>query len=261
MAGRKIANDKRQITNAFRRMLTSKDGKVWFSGVRADLEAVGYAVGGADLCSAGCGAPNIRQRLYWVADSYSFHSDRTGSCPSYDSRERIESERLSGIGDSVRLAGAESVRRRQGNENGRGSIKQAGAIHRPSDCGDVERLADSGSEGLERREEQPAREERQAIERGCGVGGVGFSRGSGSQQGDRAAASARYGDTAESTGFWSDYRLIECRDGKTRRIPTESALFPLAPGLPGRVGLLKGAGNAINPRVAAEFVAAFMEAL
>lgn len=60
-------------------------------------------------------------------------------------------------------------------------------------------------------------------------------------------------------GFWSDSILIPCADGKQRRIPIEPAFFPLAPGLPGRVGLLKGAGNSIVPQVAAEFVAAFME--
>lgn len=38
-------------------------------------------------------------------------------------------------------------------------------------------------------------------------------------------------------------------------------LFPLAPSMPGRVGLLKGAGNAIVPQVAAVFIRAFMEAL
>jgi DNA (cytosine-5)-methyltransferase 1 len=49
-----------------------------------------------------------------------------------------------------------------------------------------------------------------------------------------------------------------CRDGVRRRIPAEPALFPLAHGVPGRVGLLRGAGNAIIPQVAAEFVKAFI---
>lgn len=52
---------------------------------------------------------------------------------------------------------------------------------------------------------------------------------------------------------------IDCTDG-TRRIPVEPALFPLAHGIPGRVGLLRGAGNAIVPQVAATFLTAFMEA-
>jgi DNA (cytosine-5)-methyltransferase 1 len=51
---------------------------------------------------------------------------------------------------------------------------------------------------------------------------------------------------------------ILCRDGKTRQIPTEPALFPLANGIPNRVGLLRGAGNAIVPQVAAEVIKAVM---
>ena len=37
--------------------------------------------------------------------------------------------------------------------------------------------------------------------------------------------------------------------------------FPLADGLPGRVGLLRGAGNSIVPQAAAEFIKAFMEVM
>ncbi|KKK66801.1 hypothetical protein LCGC14_2960470, partial [marine sediment metagenome] len=48
--------------------VASKDGREWLAGVRADLEALGYAVGAADLCAACVGAPHIRQRLWWVAN-------------------------------------------------------------------------------------------------------------------------------------------------------------------------------------------------
>ena len=53
----------------FGEQVASKDGLAWLDLVRADLEATGYAAGAADLCAAGVGAPHIRQRLYWVADS------------------------------------------------------------------------------------------------------------------------------------------------------------------------------------------------
>ena len=42
-------------------------GRDWLAAVRADLEALGYAVGGSDLCAAGAGSDNARQRLFWVA--------------------------------------------------------------------------------------------------------------------------------------------------------------------------------------------------
>lgn len=49
--------------------VANKDGREWLAAVRADLEAVGYAFGAADLCAAGVGAPHIRQRLIWLADA------------------------------------------------------------------------------------------------------------------------------------------------------------------------------------------------
>jgi len=69
------------------------------------------------------------------------------------------------------------------------------------------------------------------------------------------------------TGFWDNSRGINCRDGKYRRIPAEPALFPLVDGVSYKLArrgsirpaLLKGAGNAIVPQVAAMFIRAFLE--
>jgi len=58
----------RRPAKVFGEQVASKDGRDWLSGVRLDLEAMGYAVGAADLCAAGLGSPQIRQRLWWVAD-------------------------------------------------------------------------------------------------------------------------------------------------------------------------------------------------
>src|SRR5690606_18224574 len=52
----------------FGEQVASKDGLAWLDLVQADLEGAGYAVGAADLCAAGVGAPHIRQRLWWVAE-------------------------------------------------------------------------------------------------------------------------------------------------------------------------------------------------
>lgn len=60
-------------------------------------------------------------------------------------------------------------------------------------------------------------------------------------------------------GFWSGADWLGCRDGKFR--PVEPRSFPLADGLPARVGRLRGYGNAIVPQVAAEFVKAFLESV
>lgn len=60
-------------------------------------------------------------------------------------------------------------------------------------------------------------------------------------------------------GFWSYFEDIECADGKRRQV--EPGTFPLANGIPARVGRLRGYGNAIVPQVAAEFIKAFMGAV
>src|SRR5262245_57171769 len=53
----------------FGEQVAGPDRREWLSGVRADLEATGYACGASDLCAAGTGAPHNRPRLYWVADA------------------------------------------------------------------------------------------------------------------------------------------------------------------------------------------------
>src|SRR5690606_21194034 len=60
-------------------------------------------------------------------------------------------------------------------------------------------------------------------------------------------------------GVWRDPDWLLCRDGRWR--PVEPGTFPLADGIPGRMGLLRGFGNAIVPPLAAEFVTAFLESL
>ncbi len=65
---------------------------------------------------------------------------------------------------------------------------------------------------------------------------------------------------ADQRSPWAASELIHCLDGKTRRIPIEPRFQPLADGLPGRrVGILRAAGNAIVPQVAAEFIRAFLD--
>ena len=65
----------------FGEQVASHDGREWLAGVRADLESVGYACGAADLCAAGVGAPQRRQRLYWVADTPKLYRDGGNNYP------------------------------------------------------------------------------------------------------------------------------------------------------------------------------------
>ncbi|EGL63645.1 C-5 cytosine-specific DNA methylase [Agrobacterium sp. ATCC 31749] len=47
--------------------VASADGLGWLDLVQTDLEAASYAIGSVDTCSAGSGAPHIRQRLRFSA--------------------------------------------------------------------------------------------------------------------------------------------------------------------------------------------------
>ena len=64
---------------------------------------------------------------------------------------------------------------------------------------------------------------------------------------------------AGGNGVWARADYIECLDGKAR--PVEPGIFPVANGFPGRVGTLRGSGNAIVPQVAEVFVRAALEAV
>ena len=55
----------------FGEQVASRLGREWLSGVRADLESIGYAVGAASLPAISVGAPHQRQRLWFVADTNS----------------------------------------------------------------------------------------------------------------------------------------------------------------------------------------------
>ncbi len=65
--------------------------------------------------------------------------------------------------------------------------------------------------------------------------------------------------TDATDGVWRDLDWLLCRNGCWR--PVEPGTFPLADGISGRMGLLRGYGNAIVPPLAAEFVTAFLESL
>jgi DNA (cytosine-5)-methyltransferase 1 len=49
--------------------VASDDADDWLDLVQADLEGMGYAVGGVAFPAASIGAPQIRQRIYWMGDA------------------------------------------------------------------------------------------------------------------------------------------------------------------------------------------------
>jgi DNA (cytosine-5)-methyltransferase 1 len=218
---------KRKPAIVFGEQVASKAGRLWLSGVRADLEAMGHEVGSADLCAAGVGAPNIRQRLWWVAHAAG-------------SRGR------SGLRD-------------RGPEGQRGLLVADGGANRGLADADAPGLGAGGRRGVHREGRpgsQPAfRGEDKRL--GDTAGQRPPERGDGRRAPDpQQQAAERAGPAGR---FWSDATWIPCGDGKARRI--EPSTFPLAHGVPARVGRLRGYGNAINPWLAAEFIAAAMECM
>ena len=113
-------------------------------------------------------------------------------------------------------------------------------------------------------EQDEGRRERSPTDRGS-AGELGNADEQGSQtcrQDDvQGPGGVSEGRSLEQPGHspWADLEWLACTDGKAR--PTQPGLFPLAPGIPGRVGRLRAYGNAIVPQVAAEFIAAADEAM
>lgn len=274
--------DERHLWPAFRRLIAecsppvifgeqvaSRAGREWLSGIRVDLEDLGYAVGAADLCAASVGAPHIRQRLWWVAESTSEQRDRSRNAgrgrgePANggadggmgnsigDRAERSgRSECLSNAASEIDRLDDSASNGRQYDEEIRGGDGagtdttrtglKSGAGCESRGMADAYRTSDNGR--------APGREQSVRDER-CEVDRLGQSDRSGPLAGSSAASPAGYWHSSESTS---------CLDGKQRR--TEPGVRPLAHGVPSRVGRLRAYGNAIVPQVAAVFVRAFMEA-
>lgn len=90
----------RRPSIVFGEQVASSDGRLWLAGVRSDLESLGYAVGAADLCAAGVGAPHIRQRLYWLADADLPVENERASSGQQSLRYQVR-QTFEGVGDAT----------------------------------------------------------------------------------------------------------------------------------------------------------------
>ena len=211
----------------------------WLDGVSADLEAEGYACGATVLGAHSVNSPHQRQRLYWVADA------------GYGQRGR-PGEQQSGCQMPTERSQATTNSQRCGTSDGLDDAR------RPSH----ERRGDAGDVGCPSGEEQGEARERQwsgdadsdSVQDDYRLGNSeNIGREGGHLRGDRKSP-----DGVAKASAWSDFQFVHCRDGKTRRVPTESAFFPLAHGVPARVVRLRGYGNAIVPQVASVFIQEFL---
>ena len=213
----------------FGEQVASKDGYSWFDIVQADLEGLGYACGMVVSPAAGYGAPHIRHRIYFVADT----KGRRVGLGLQGEREA----QPTGPGTTGLMADADGWdASTEGIQRGREHRQ------RPQDSGTTGRLANTSRQ---RRQQNPR-------------GAFGYEETDGRTRRDGGQPNSDYEPSSYGThGFWADADWLLCTDGKAR--PTQPGLFPLAHGVPSRVGRLRAYGNAIVPPQAAEFIRAYME--
>jgi DNA (cytosine-5)-methyltransferase 1 len=194
-------------------------GHGWLDLVCTELEGEGYAVGSAILGAHSVGAPHIRQRLYWVADSsnrWKFNFTRSDADGTQTSDSEWRQPRL--------LSGGSSTTGDAANSESRGCLRVGRNREAASGLG----IAITGSSTST-------------------LGHANYQRPRGSNGGQRQ-------ENVDGRSFWDQCEWLPCSDGKAR--PVEPGTFPLANGIPRRLELLEGYGNAIVPQVAAEFIKA-----
>ena len=191
----------------------------WLALVRSDLEAVGYAVGAMPVEAASAGSYHFRDRYWFVANP-----DELSPGQEWEQRSRQQ-----------RGASGDSQARPSGLAYGDGQRRQVGGY------GDA-----LGANG---------RQERRETVLGSGVGDLAHT----SSQRREGRVDAGQQDRAEAGGSLpaGPSELLEFvtgADGKSR--PVKPGIRLLAHGIPARVAKLRALGNAIDPRVAAEFIRA-----
>ena len=205
-------------------------GKHWLDFVFLNLEEKGYTCGAAVLPACSVGAPHKRDRLFFVAQQM-------------------------GNADSERHNRQHPLLQRSIQED----MPETTRSNETCIMADADDARPQGWEGMSECAEKQS----------TGSGSLGSELANAMrQQFDWAWASGEERRTQPANGivsnssnphhsYWSDADWLGCRDGKFR--PVEPGTFPLANGIPARVGRLRGYGNAIVPQVAAEFIKAFME--
>ena len=285
-----------QPATIFGEQVASKDGLGWLDLVSADMEATGYAFAAQDICAAGLGAPHIRQRLWFVgmADADSQHllggSGQGNGAAGKAEGEAREWQRgwdddcaggaNGGMADAdswqrLRVTDGEGRERdgaQTGRQQGDGELESGGELFGLADAADAGFQIRRGRSSVEPGSVEQS--ERLCADGGLADAGSGRSKARIPKPNERqegqprkhddsgdqpAGRKATFATTRASTvdSHWRDADWLFCRDGKWR--PVEPGTFPLAHGLPARVGRLRGYGNAIVPQVAAAWIEAVME--
>jgi DNA (cytosine-5)-methyltransferase 1 len=256
VAGKSLGfDDERHLAPAFLRLIreckpqllfgeqvAAAIGKHWLDFVFLNMEEKGYACGSAVLPACSVGAPHKRDRLFFGAHQLG-NSDSERHNRQHTLLQRTRPEDMpeaTRTGEAGGMANANDTRP-QGREGmpertdqqsfGEGSVASS--------------LAQPNRE--QQRQDCSTRKRNNYVSEGR------------EQDTTTLAGLCRDNSTNPNHGFWSDADWLGCRDGKFR--PVEPGTFPLANGIPARVGRLRGYGNAIVPQVATEFIKAFMRSI
>ena len=277
----------------FGEQVASKDGLGWIDLVQADMEGADYAIGAFDLCAAGFGAPHIRQRLWFVADtdnprSQGRISGRTDSERQDQHRHVGRSGSTIGMGNSdiddgrhehsavtfereTRLehGGSSSTGRMVNTDNGgsQGSgetgvgqgVEQSGSqlTGTGSNVGMGNAQHDGQSTVAEPRGDDPdASDDPKEQVLPMQFEGASIARHDRSGDGRERGSEAQT-RAKETNGHWGNADWLLCRDEKWR--PVEPSTFPLVDGATARVGRLRAYGNAITAQVAQGLIESYME--
>jgi len=226
----------------FGEQVASKDGLGWLDLVQTDMEAKDYAFGAFDLSASGFGAPHIRQRLWFVADTDNAGSQ--GWIPRGPDQEREDQHGHAGRNGATHIGvGNTDLHDGRHGDSALTSDGQARVEHGSASA--TIGLADTASSG---RQHEPS------------IQPTGVQS---EEAGNEACGSELSGHSASSdgpdktNGHWRDADWLFCRDGKWRPVEPESC--PLADGAPSRVGRLRAYGNGIVPQVAQGLIESYME--
>ncbi|MEG8664563.1 DNA cytosine methyltransferase [Klebsiella quasipneumoniae] len=244
----------RRPQHVFGEQVASGNANTWFDLVQADLEGVGYAFGLVPFTSAGIGAPHIRERAYWVAESAGEqHQKLLPGLEKGNGEEGGWSPAQSTGLCSASGMGYTNVTRLEGLSGDDGAAGREGTTGPTAAPGVPDGLANTTGQ----------------LHHQCNDGANECGRQGDTEQNRMGGEPVR---ALEVNGFWRDADWLLCRDGKWR--PVEPGTFPLVDGAAARmgrvesgvarvassnrVGRLKGYGNAINAQAAAAFIRAYM---
>lgn len=248
----------------FGEQVASSIGHGWLDGISADLEAEGYACGAVVLGAHSVSAPHIRQRLYWAADSK--HAERrevgVNREDGRDGQDGGREEARSESGTCGQVCGLDDARCQGDERRGESGNLGCSPSEKQGEAWERERSGDADSDSVQ--------DDHRLV----------LADSDGCQQGSPAAETTGYGGAAEPAGSrtgwvgnsniqqtypaepgqqvpserllrcWDASQLVPCRDGKTRRVPTEPLLQRVANGIPLAVDHLRDAVRELETQIA-----------